>query len=134
MTMSPLRRTISSSVSHHGQHMDHASSILNNQTNSNGAVSYKQYIIASHVSGGGGGGGAHMIAHSPVGQIISISQPATPYTPIGSVYNTKFPKEQIKNVIKHLAMQKLKKIESEVNLFLPFIALTTLHTLLKGLS
>jgi hypothetical protein len=98
MAMSPMRRTISSSVYHHAD-----ATILNNQTNSN----YKQFIITNHSSG-------HMVTHSPAQQIVSFSQPATPYTPIGSVYNARFPKEQIKNVIKHLAMQKLKKIESEV--------------------
>lgn len=58
-------------------------------------------------------------AASPLAQSLGassliISQPATPYTPLHSVYSSKFPKEQIKNFIKHIAMQKLKKFEAEV--------------------
>ena len=48
-------------------------------------------------------------------------QPQTPTmfhnTPCGSVYNPQFSKEHIMNIIKHKALQKLKKIESEVSLF-----------------
>jgi hypothetical protein len=64
-------------------------------------VSFKQYILGQS-------------SPATYTALTSMSQPATPYTPVPSVYNTRFPKEQIKNVIKHLAMQKLKKIESEV--------------------
>ena len=55
--------------------------------------------------------------------ILSLSshlylQPQTPTlfhnTPCGSVYNPQFSKEHIMNIIKHKALQKLKKIESEV--------------------
>ena len=38
-------------------------------------------------------------------------------TPCGSVYNPQFSKEHIMNIIKHKALQKLKKIESEVSKF-----------------
>ena len=49
-------------------------------------------------------------------------QPQTPTmfhnTPCGSVYNPQFSKEHIMNIIKHKALQKLKKIESEVRVSL----------------
>jgi hypothetical protein len=64
---------------------------------------------AAYIVGGVPTPGSHHNYHH------HYSQPATPYaTPIHSVYSNRFPKEQIKNVIKYIAMQKLKKIESEV--------------------
>jgi hypothetical protein len=50
--------------------------------------------------------------------ITSPIQPQTPTffqnTPCGSIYNPKFSSEHIMNIIKHKALQKLKKIETEV--------------------
>lgn len=65
------------------------------------AVTFRQFISQTNV------------AMSP------LIQPNTPmhlfnaYTPGGSLYNPLFSKEHIMNIIKHKALQKLKKIESE---------------------
>lgn len=48
---------------------------------------------------------------TPLNVTYSISNP---HTPGGSLYKPKFTKEHIMNIIKHKAMQKLKKNESEV--------------------
>ena len=104
---SPLKRANSTT------HMD-SISILNSQINAS-TTSFKQFI-SNHSSSASQNATSAFSLHSPAVHSVSgtISQPATPYTPLHSVvYDTKFPKEQIKNVIKYIAMQKLKKIESE---------------------
>jgi hypothetical protein len=44
-----------------------------------------------------------------------------PTTPGGSIYNPKFSAEHIMNIIKYKALQKLKKIESDVNSYFIFL-------------
>ena len=53
----------------------------------------------------------HFYAHQP------HTPTMFPITPCGSVYNPQFSKERIMNIIKHKALQKLKKIESEVRIY-----------------
>jgi hypothetical protein len=84
---------------------------LNQQPNN---VPFKQYINhQNHVT-------YHQITdnRSFILPITSPIQPQTPTlfqnTPCGSIYNPKFTNEHIMNIIKHKALQKLKKIETEV--------------------
>ncbi len=55
----------------------------------------------------------------PLSPSVCYNQPPTPIlmpcTPGGTEYNPKFSNEHIMNIIKHKSMQKLKKIEAEVN-------------------
>ena len=75
------------------------------------AITFRQFISQSNSPLN------HLHAHVPMSPLIQ--QPHTPihlfnaYTPGGSLYNPQFSKEHIMNIIKHKALQKLKKIESE---------------------
>ncbi len=90
-------------------------------SHSSQAIGLKQFINSSNNNA------INNKINSPYATSISslsshfYHQPQTPTmfhnTPCGSVYNPQFSKEHIMNIIKHKALQKLKKIESEVSKF-----------------
>jgi len=76
------------------------------------SITFRQYLTAnSNMSG------FSSVPMSPATTHILQQQPTTPG---GSIYNPKFSAEHIMNIIKYKALQKLKKIESDVNSYFIF--------------
>ena len=88
-------------------------------SNSSQTITFRQFLSSTKTNSPYSSSAANMSAISSSNIHYYSHQPHTPtmfpITPCGSVYNPQFSKEHIMNIIKHKALQKLKKIESEVN-------------------
>jgi len=94
---SPLIR-LNNSTNEELIHLSNPSTPLSN----NNPITFRQFLTS----------GISSVPMSPAINSFNLQQPTTPG---GSFYNPKFSNDHIMNIIKYKALQKLKKIESEVS-------------------